>query len=106
MSSKHDAPGFNRLKHNWGLASRPSDIPEKPTPEKIELTPERKSAMKFGIDPGFHDAGRDKKNVQKDQRTERRTDIENRLGISLGDKPAQHSSSSNITRAFGGTNTR
>ncbi|WP_170363171.1 hypothetical protein [Ruegeria arenilitoris] len=103
MSSKKDAPGFSSLKHNWGLASRASDKPENPKPETTKITAQRNAAAAFGVSPDR--AGREKKSTQRDQRSERRKSIESRLGISLGDKPASKSSSGNITRAFGGTNT-
>ena len=103
-SKKTDAPGFNSLKHNWGLATRASDNPEKPKPETTEITAQRNAAAAFGVS---HDrAGPKEQDVKKDERSARRVNIESRLGISLGDKPVSKRSSSNISRAFGGTNSR
>ncbi|NOD45911.1 hypothetical protein GS624_01150 [Ruegeria sp. HKCCD5849] len=102
MSSKNDAPGFNSLKHNWGLASHASDNPEKSKPETTEITARRNAAAAFGVS---HDrAEQGKQNVKKDERVERRAAIQRRLGISLGGTPAPKNSSCNVARAFGGTN--
>ncbi|WP_170456023.1 hypothetical protein [Ruegeria arenilitoris] len=99
-SKKTNAPGFNSLMASLG------GKPEVPSLGKPQITPERKTAMKFGIDPDCDSAGREKKSAQKDERSERRTDIERRLGISLGDKSAPQKGASNIARAFGGTKSR
>ncbi|SDW17848.1 hypothetical protein SAMN05444358_101136 [Ruegeria halocynthiae] len=106
MPSLKNEPGFNHnsMKARLGLANRTSDTPERPKPETTEITAQRNAAAAFGV--GHGGAGRDKQNVKKDERSARRDDIESRLGISLGDKPAPQNSSSNIARAFGGTRSR
>ena len=105
MPSSKNEPGFNHnsMKARFGLAHRPSDNPEMRKLEPTKISAQRNAAAAFGVGQGG--AGQEKQNVKKDERSARPANIESRLGISLGGKPVSKSSSSNITRAFGGTNT-